>query len=117
MQGTMTDTYLRSLGFVPTEPATNASRLAFDHAWRYQHHHLALDGLPLFLEHPFGIEGCRLSALAAPLDGRDVFATVALSDQPGLQAAVTAFYAAHGGVGTLAPAPVSSNFRPFHRTE
>lgn len=113
----MTDTYLRSLGFVPTEQATTASRLAFGQAWRYQHNYLAHDGLPLFLEHPFGINGCRLSALAAPLDEHDVFATLSLEDKPALETAITAFYTAHGGLGVLAPVVVPSAFRPYHRAE
>lgn len=43
MQGAMTDTHPRSLGF----GAYQSRRLAFGHAWRCQHYHL-----PLLLKPP-----------------------------------------------------------------
>ncbi|GAB3226137.1 hypothetical protein GCM10027346_08130 [Hymenobacter seoulensis] len=103
----MTDTYLQSLGFSATDQTQNANRPAFGHAWRYQHECPAQDGATLFIEHPLGIDSCRLSTLAAPLAAQDVFATVALHDLPGLETAISAFYAAHGGKG-----PVASRFTP-----
>lgn len=113
----MTDSYLRSLGFVSTEPERSASQLPFAAAWRYQQTHLAQDGTPLYIEHPYGIDGCRLSTLVAPLDQQDVLATLALTDRVGLEQAIRDFYAAHGGVGTPAPAFVPHLFRPFRRAQ
>ena len=113
----MTDTYLRSLGFAPTARGPKAGQPAFAQAWRYQYDHLAQDGTPLFIEHPLGIDRCHLSALAAPLDARDVFAAISLHDRPTLEAAVRAFYAAHGGMGALVVPAGPSAFRPYHRSE
>ena len=84
----MTDTYLRSLGFAPTEQTQSAIRPAFSAAWRYQHEHMAQDGALLFIEHPLGIDSCRLSNMEAPLAATDIFATVPLQDQPALEQAV-----------------------------
>ncbi len=111
----MTDTYLRSLGFAPTMRSTRSTQADFSHAWRYQFDHLAADGTRLFIEHPLGIDGCRLSTLEAPLTSEDVFATVGLHDRPALAAAMTAFYAAHGGMGIPLPNSAISAFQPFRR--
>jgi len=111
----MTDTYLRSLGFAPTTQAPRSSQLGFTHAWRYQYDHVAVDGAHLFIEHPFGIEACRLSAQEAPLTAQDVFASVGLHDRPALQAAISAFYAAHKGMGAALPAARASTFQPYRR--
>jgi hypothetical protein len=113
----MTDTYLRSLGFAPTQPETRASRAAFNKTWRYRYDHVARDGAQLYIEHPLGIPSCRLSALAAPLAAQDVFATLDLHDRSGLEAAISAFYGAHGGMGALVPSLVSAGFRPFRREQ
>jgi hypothetical protein len=113
----MTDTYLRSLGFAPTQPETRTSRTAFAQAWRYQYDHAARDGARLYIEHPLGIDGCRLSALAAPLAAQDVFATVSLHDRPAFEAAISAFYVAHGGMGPLMPAATPKRFMPFRREQ
>jgi hypothetical protein len=109
----MTDVYLRSLGFAPTARTPRSSQAAFSHAWRYQYDHLAADGTSLFIEHPLGIDSCRLSTLEAPLAPQDVFATIGLHDRPALEAAMKAFYAAHGGMGTVVP--VVAGFQPFRR--
>lgn len=111
----MTDTYLRSLGFVPTTQAPRSSQAGFQHAWRYQYNHLAHDGAHLFIEHPLGIAVCRLSALDAPLTVQDIFASVGLHDRPALQAAMAAFYTAHGGMGALLPSRPTSAFQPYRR--
>ena len=111
----MTDTYLRSLGFAPVQPETRTSRAAFDKTWRYRFDHEARDGAQLYIEHPLGIPSCRLSALAAPLATQDVFATLDLHDRAGLEAAIGAFYSAHGGMGAAVPNTVSQGFRPFRR--
>ncbi|RSK48961.1 hypothetical protein [Hymenobacter rigui] len=111
----MTDSYLRSLGFVATDNTPSAQRPSFAHAWRYQHEILAQDGARLFIEHPLGIDACRLSLLAAPLAAQDVLASVGLHDRPGLEAAVQAFFTAHGGVGQPAPYVAPSTFRPYRR--
>ena len=113
----MTDTYLRSLGFAPIQPETRASRAAFNQTWRYRYDHEARDGAQLYIEHPLGIPSCRLSALAAPLAAQDVFATIDLHDRVGLEAAISAFYGAHGGMGAVVPALVSGGFRPFRREQ
>ncbi|TVT39404.1 hypothetical protein FNT36_17270 [Hymenobacter setariae] len=111
----MTDTYLRSLGFVPTARTPRSSQVAFGQAWRYQFDHLAADGMPLFIEHPLGIEVCRLSTLEAPLTAQDVFASVGLHDRSALQAAMSAFYTAHGGMGAVLAASPASTFQPYRR--
>jgi hypothetical protein len=111
----MTDTYLRSLGFVPTTQAPRSSQAGFQHAWRYQYDHVAVDGALLFIEHPLGITACRLSALEAPLTTQDIFASVGLHDRPALQAAMAAFYAAHGGMGAALPAKPAGAFQPYRR--
>ncbi|RSK29803.1 hypothetical protein [Hymenobacter metallilatus] len=111
----MTDSYLRSLGFTTTDDSQGAQRPAFAQAWRYQHDSLANDGSRLFIEHPLGIDACRLSLLAAPLATQDIAATVNLHDRPGLEAAIQAFFTAHGGVGVAAPRAVPNVFRPFRR--
>ncbi len=113
----MTDTYLRSLGFAPTQPETRASRAAFNQTWRYRYDHEARDGAHLFIEHPIGIASCRLSAMAAPLAAQDVFAVLDLHDRAGLEAAIGAFYGAHGGMGAAVPATPTYGFRPFRREE
>ena len=111
----MTDVYLRSLGFAPLRGDAPASRSPFADAWRYQHDHLAQDGAALFLEHPLGINRCRLSALVAPLHRQDVFADLPLQDQPALEAAIGAFFAAHGGMGPLVATGSADQFRPYRR--
>lgn len=111
----MTDTYLRSLGFAPTDQERSERRMPFSLAWRYQQEHLAQDGAALYIEHPFGIDGCRLSHELAPLRQQDVFTTVPLHDGPGLEAAIKDFYRAHGGQGRLAAPPAEPTFRPFRR--
>lgn len=111
----MDDMYLRSLGFAPTEQAQGASRPPFSAAWRYQHDTLAQDGAHLFIEHPFGVDRCRLSALAAPLAAHDVFADMSLHDRPALEAAMAAFYAAHGGVGAVAEVFEPHQYLPYRR--
>jgi hypothetical protein len=111
----MTDTYLRSLGFAPTDDERRANQLTFDRAWRYRHSHQAHDGAALYIEHPLGVDCCRLSTQPAPLDQRDVEASVPLRDGPALEAAVAAFFAAHGGQGPLVPVLVPFNFGPARR--
>ncbi|RPD47885.1 hypothetical protein DNI29_10635 [Hymenobacter sediminis] len=111
----MTDSYLRSLGFAATDDSRSSSRPTHARAWRYQHQSLAHDGAQLFIEHPLGIDSCRLSTMAAPLDAQDVFATLSLHDGPALETAISAFYAAHGGVGTLAPVSTPNVYRPYRR--
>jgi hypothetical protein len=111
----MTDTYLRSLGFAPTMQAPRSSQLGFTHAWRYQYDHVVVDGAHLFIEHPFGIEACWLSAQEAPLTAQEVFASVGLHDRAALQAAMSAFYAAHRGMGPLVRATSASVFQPYRR--
>jgi hypothetical protein len=113
----MTDTYLRSLGFAPVQPETRASRAAFAKTWRYRYDHEARDGAHLYIEHPLGISSCRLSALAAPLAAQDIFATLDLHDRAGLEAAISAFYSAHGGMGAVMPSLVTPGFRPFRREQ
>lgn len=87
----MTDTYLRSLGFAPTRQESRTSRDNFSQAWRYQFDHAARDGVKLYIEHPPGINSCRLSTLAAPLAAQDVFATVGLHDRAGLEIVLRIF--------------------------
>lgn len=111
----MTDSYLRSLGFAPTNDTYGSDQPAFAQAWRYQHARLAQDGTPLFIEHPLGMDTCRLSRLAAPLAAQDVAATVGLHDRAGLEAAIQVFFAAHGGVGQAVPQGAPSTFRPYRR--
>ncbi|AII53387.1 hypothetical protein [Hymenobacter sp. APR13] len=111
----MNDLYLRSLGFAPTDPAQGASRPPFSDAWRYQHDQLAQDGASLFIEHPFGVGRCRLSALVAPLDAHDVFADMPLDDRQALETAMAAFYAAHGGVGATAEVFEPHQYLPYRR--
>ncbi|WP_324680531.1 hypothetical protein [Hymenobacter sp. GOD-10R] len=109
----MTNSSLQSLGFVPTTKERNKAQPTFDQAWRYRHEHQAQDGTLLFIEHPFGISVCRLSEVEAPLDMRDVVATVPLLDQSGLETAVKAFFTAHGGRGALVAQVGSHPFRPY----
>jgi hypothetical protein len=111
----MTDTYLRSLGFAPVQQDQSGGRKAFDTSWRYQHERRANDGVQLFIEHPLGVPKCRLSTLAAPLADQDVFASLTLHDRPGLEAAISAFYTAHGGAGEVEPRFVPLVYRPFRR--
>jgi len=109
----MTDTYLRSLGFAPTARTPRSNNTRFGQAWRYQYDHLAVDGTPLFIEHPLGIEACWLSALEAPLTSQDVFAAVGLHDRLALQEAMSSFYTAHGGMGAPLPSLPTSTFHPY----
>lgn len=111
----MTDAYLRSLGFTPTTRAPRGSQAAFAHAWRYQFDHVAIDGSHLFIEHPLGVNICRLSPLEAPLTAQDVFASVDLHDRSALEAAMKAFYAAHGGMGPVVPAAPTISFQPYRQ--
>jgi hypothetical protein len=111
----MTSTYLQSLGFIPTIQAVHGSQAAFSRAWRYQYNYLAVDGARLFLEHPLGVDACRLSALEAPLAAQDIFASVGLHDRPALAAAMQSFFAAHGGMGRPLPVVADSPFRSFRR--
>ncbi|RAK64551.1 hypothetical protein [Hymenobacter edaphi] len=111
----MTDQYLRSLGFSPLSEDARTGRPAFARAWRYQHDLQALDGTSVFIEHPLGIDRCRLSATLAPLRSEEVFADMALQDRPALEAALAAFYQAHGGVGTPRLVVATDQFRPYFR--
>lgn len=112
----LTDSYLQSLGFTATLLDKKANRADFGHAWRYQFDHNARDGASLYIEHPFGIPDCRVSALPSTLAAQDVFATVALTDRPGLEAAISNFFIAHGGMGAVVvPAP-AFGLRPYRRT-
>ncbi|GAB3841187.1 hypothetical protein [Hymenobacter jeollabukensis] len=111
----MTDVYLQSLGFSPLREETRASRPAFERAWRYRHEFQAQDGTSVFIEHPFGIDRCRMSTLEAPLRRQDLLADLALQDRSGLEAALAAFYRAHGGVGDRQPIVVVNHFRPYRR--
>jgi hypothetical protein len=113
----MTDTYLRSLGFAPTRQESRSSRDTFSQTWRYQFDHAASDGVKLYIEHPLGINSCRLSEFAAPLAAQDVFATLDLHDRAGLETAIKAFYAAHGGMGPQVASFVPHLFRPYRRQE
>lgn len=113
----MTHAYLQGLGFVLLQPARFSGPAAFSTAWRYRHERQALDGTPLYLEHPQGVPSSRLSHLPAPLAAEDVFATTSLHDRPGLKAAMAAFYAAHGGLGGAAPVFVPFRHRPGRRAE
>ncbi|TDN38252.1 hypothetical protein E4631_06210 [Hymenobacter sp. UV11] len=113
----MTDTYLRSLGFAPIRQESRASRNNFSQTWSYQFNHAARDGVRLYIEHPLGIDGCRLSTLAAPIAAQDVFATVDLHDRPGLETAIKDFYAAHGGMGPQVSSFAPHPFRPYRRQE
>ena len=111
----MTDPYLRSLGFVPISQERNTARPTFNQAWRYRHEHQAQDGALLFIEHPYGINVGRLSALEAPIDAHDVVATFSLLDQTALETATEAFFTAHGGRGPIVPFAVPQLFRPHRR--
>lgn len=111
----MTNAYLRSLGFSPTARTPVSGPASFAHSWRYQFDHLAADGTTLFLEHPLGVDACRLSIHEAPLDAHEVFASVGLHDRPALEAAMKAFYAAHGGMGAPLRAATAGAFQPFRR--
>lgn len=111
----MTDTYLRSLGFVLAAPAPHHRQTSFDRAWRYQYDHVATDGAHLFIEHPLGIATCRLSAVEAPLTPQDIFGSVGLHDRRALEAAISAFYKAHGGMGASLPVRPTSAFQPYRR--
>jgi hypothetical protein len=113
----MTPSYLQGLGFVLLQPARFSSPAAFSTAWRYRHELQARDGALLYLEHPEGVPNSRLSHLPAPLAAEDVFATTSLHDRPGLEAAMAAFYAAHGGLGGAAPVFMPFTHRPFRRAE
>lgn len=113
----MTDAYLRSLGFVPTAREPRASVAPFSQAWRYQFDHLAQDGVPLFIEHPLGIAGCRLSVLVAPIAAQDIFAEIPLDSQSLLEEAMRAFFAVHGGIGKSIPPSFASGFRPYHHLD
>jgi hypothetical protein len=72
-----------------------------------------VDGTPLFIEHPLGVEACWLSALEAPLSSEDVFATVGLHDRLALQKAMSSFYTAHGGMGASLPSIPGNTFHPY----
>ena len=110
----MTDTYLRSLGFAPIRQALRLSQANFSQQWHYVFNHEARDGARLFIEHPLGVASCRLSALAVPL-AQDIFAVVDLHDRAGLEAAIKAFYAAHGGMGPVAATVASPASGPQGR--
>jgi len=107
----MTDTYLRSLGFAPIRQALRLSQTSFSQQWHYLFDHEARDGARLFIEHPRGVASCRLSALDAPL-AQDIFAVIDLHDRMGLETAIKAFYAAHGGMGPVAATVASHALRP-----
>jgi len=113
----MTDTYLRSLGFAATAQNVRTNRTNFARAWRYQFDHAARDGATLFIEHPLGIDYCRLSELATPVAAQDIFASVGLHDRPALEAAIAAFYAAHGGMGQMLPLAAEHTLRSFRREQ
>jgi len=113
----MTDSYLRSLGFASTGHGAKNGYPTFAQAWRYQYGHLAKDGAALFIEHPLGIDACRVSSLAAPLAAQDVFAEISLHDRSLLETTLKAFYALHGGMGAVVVPVGASAFRPFKRAE
>jgi hypothetical protein len=113
----MTDSYLRSLGFAPTDHGAKNGQPTFAQAWRYQYGHLAKDGAAFFIEHPLGIDVCRVSSIAAPLTAQDVFAEISLHDRPLLETTLKAFYALHGGMGASVMPVGASTFRPFKRAE
>jgi hypothetical protein len=113
----MTDSYLRSLGFAPTGRGAKTGRLAFAQAWSYQYGHLAKDGAALFIEHPLGIDTCRVSSTAAPLAAQDVFLEMSLHDRPLLEKTIKAFYALHGGMGASVVLASTATFRSFKRAE
>lgn len=112
----LTDAFLQSLGFVSTHLDKQANRANFNHAWRYRFDHDAHDGASLYIEHPLGINSCRLSTMPAPLAATDVFATVPLGDRPALAAAMGSFFAAHGGMGAAIVPFVPFMHRPTQRT-
>jgi len=112
----MTENYLQNLGFESTLRAEKTSS-THNLTWRYRHAHAAQDGTYLYAEHPMGIDRCRLSTLPAPLDQRDVLLDTDLHNRAALETAISSFFAAHGGIGTLI-APISANtFRPYRRQE
>lgn len=113
----MTHSDLLRLGFVQTTGERTTAQPPFDQAWRYRHEHQAQDGALLFIEHPFGISSCRLSEVEAPLDGRDILATVPLRDQSALVTATEAFFTAHGGRGARVVLVGSRPFRPYRRQQ
>lgn len=113
----MTENYLQGLGFEPTSRTEASSRATHSTAWRYRHSHAAQDGTRLYAEHPLGIDRCRLSTLPAPLDQHDVLLDTDLQDQAGFETAVSSFFAAHGGVGSLIAADAAATFRPYRRQE
>jgi hypothetical protein len=113
----MTDSYLRSLGFASTSHGAKNGRPDFAQAWRYQYGHLAKDGAALFIEHPLGIDACRVSSIAAPLAAQDVFAEISLHDRKLLETTLKAFYDLHGGMGASITAAGASAFRPFKRAD
>jgi hypothetical protein len=117
VSSSMTDSYLRSLGFAPTGHGAKNGQPAFARAWRYQYGHLAKDGAALFIEHPLGIEACRVSSIAAPLAAQDVFAEISLHDRSLLETTLKAFYALHGGMGAAVESAGATTFRPFKRAE
>jgi hypothetical protein len=113
----MTDSYLQSLGFAPNGRGAKNGRLAFTQAWSYQYGHLAKDGAALFIEHPLGIDMCRVSSSAAPLAAQDVFLEMSLHDRPLLEKTIKAFYALHGGMGASVVLNTTATFRSFKRAE
>ena len=115
----MTENYLQSLGFEPFARTEGNSRLtaADSVAWRYRHAHAAQDGTQLYAEHPLGIARCRLSTLPAPLDQHDVLLDTELDNRAALEAAISSFFTAHGGTGTLIAQDSSNTYRPYRRKE
>ena len=48
---------------------------------------------------------------------QDVFADLPLQDRPALEAAIKAFFEAHGGMGPLLPTADVDQFRPYRRQQ
>ncbi|QNE39619.1 hypothetical protein F1C16_08680 [Hymenobacter sp. NBH84] len=112
----MTQAYLSALGFEPLDNHSRTTqRSPNDDSWRCMHTHAAQDGTHVYLEHPYLINRCRLSLSAAPLDQANVLADLSLDDKPGLEAALAAYFALHGGVGPLIKPLSSTPLRPYRR--
>lgn len=112
----MTDAYLRSLGFASTLPPSRAGSPAFEKAWRYEYDHAAVDGAHLFIEHPLGVNACWLSEQELPLTAQEVLARIGLHDRPALEAAMTTFFASHGGIGARLVSSATA-LRPSRRRQ
>jgi|GEM_PF-1409861 len=114
----MTENYLRSLGFEQVSNGDSAkNKPTHDTAWRYRHTKAAVDGTHLYAEHPLGIDRCRLSTTPAPLDQTDVLLDTDLHNHTALETAISAFFTAHGGIGTTIPSMSGNTFLPFRRRQ